>query len=206
MVVNVPRVPGVPAVAFGDDDLINAVVSVLGDDLISSLGPTTSQWGLFSGGAGAIPAQSVVAFDYKREFSISDYPVEQGAFRSYNKVALPYDVRLRYTAVNLAQRSALISSIDEALVSLALYDAVTPEVIIPNVNVTHMDYHRTAEQGLGLLQIDVWCLWVNVNAGDDDFMNTATPGGQDQQNVGPVQSLAPDNPRPYDAAVAGMGS
>ena len=163
-----------------------SAITLLTSDLIGEIAPPGAQWGIFSGGGEVITADSVVAFDYKQEWSISDYPVERGAFESYDKVSLPFDVRLRFTAGgNAANRAALLESIAAIAGTTALFDAVTPEVVYPSVTISHYDYRRTARQGLGLLQIDVWCLQVNENATLSS--GTAQPDGAAQVNGGSVQ-------------------
>ena len=187
--VNVPDVAGVPDVLFGDDDILG-VITALADDLITEIAPGGAQWGLFSGGSPVVIADSVIALDYKQEWSISDYPVEGGAFQSYNKVALPFDVRIRFTAGSASGRDDLLSSIASIAGTTQLFDAVTPDVVYPSVNITHYDYRRTARNGVGLLQVDVWCLQVNVS--DDDLLGgSSQPDGSPQTNGGTVQTTTP---------------
>ena len=88
------------------------MASLLDDDLIGEIAPPGSQWGVFSGGAPVITADTVTSLDYKQEWAISDFPVERGAFESYDKVALPYDARVRFAAGgSAANREALLGSI-----------------------------------------------------------------------------------------------
>ena len=159
--VNVPDVDGVPPVAFAPS--AGAAIQLLAADAIQLPSPPAGapQWGLFLGGAPVVTAESVVGVEYRKESMIADYPVEEGAFASYNKVKSPFDFRLRFSAgASAAARAALIASIDAIADDLNLYDAVTPEAVYTNVNVAHHDYHRTARNGVGLMVIDVWCLQI----------------------------------------------
>jgi hypothetical protein len=90
----VPDAPGVPPMVR----LIRTldVIAILASDaaqLVRAFGPP--RWGIFSSfGVPLLTGDSVIAVDYRREYRISDYPVEQGGFGSYNKVQEPYDVRV----------------------------------------------------------------------------------------------------------------
>ncbi len=41
---------------------------------------------------------SVTTISVKQDYLVSDYPVEQGSFASYDKVIVPFDIRLRFIA------------------------------------------------------------------------------------------------------------
>jgi hypothetical protein len=128
-----------------------------------------------------------VTFDYRQEWTVSDYPLEQGAFQSYDKVQTPFDVRVRYAAGGSQQnRQALLDSIAAIAGDLNLYDVVTPEAVYQSVNVTHYDYRRTATNGVGLLQVDVWCIEVRVTA-QAQFQNVQNPTSASPQSQGNVQ-------------------
>jgi hypothetical protein len=70
------------------------------------------QWGIFQNGVPIVTADTVSSFEYKQEWALSDFPVEQGGFASYDKVHIPYDVRFRFVSGGSeANRAALLSSI-----------------------------------------------------------------------------------------------
>lgn len=55
---------------------------------------------------------STVEFDFDQEWTIADYPQEQGAFQSYDKVQLPFDCRVRLACGGpTSQRQAFLNSI-----------------------------------------------------------------------------------------------
>ena len=187
--VSVADINGVPPVAFARG--FGGAISLLSADVspLPSAPAGAAQWGLFLGGAPVIVAESVVGLEFRKESLIADYPVEQGAFASYNKVKAPFDVRLRFASgKDPAARAALIASIDAIADDLNLYDAVTPEKVYTNVNVAHHDYHRAARNGVGLLVADVWCLQIQVVAAAA-MANTAQPSGAATVNGGPQQAI-----------------
>lgn len=164
---DVPDLPGVPAIPRDPNaPIADAVVSLLEDAIgLSGFFSNTNQWGLYLDGEPAITADIVVAFGYKLGFQILTYPIEDGGFESYNKVQRPFDVRLRFsTGGSVADRTAFVASVDQAVRSLDLFDAVTPEAIYSNVNPISMDYNRAAMRGVGLLTIDVVCEQVRNTA------------------------------------------
>lgn len=187
--VNVPNVPGVPAVVFAPN--AGAAIALLTKDAISSFGGSPQQWGIFSGGSAVITADTVGSFDYRQQWSLSDYPVEEGAFETYDKVQTPFDARFRFASGGSeANREALLNSIAAIAGDLNLYDVVTPEAVYQSVNVTHYDYSRTAVNGVGLMTVDVWTLEVR-EAPSSTMSNTQSPSDAAQTNGGSVQPTAP---------------
>lgn len=160
---NVPNVPGVPALASG---LAIQALALLGADapgLAASFGPP--QWGLFLNGQPVVTAQSVAAFGFRKSFAVLSYPIEQGNFETYNKVERPSDTRISFaTGGSVADKQALLDSIDAAVSSLQLFDAITPEAIYPSVSATDYSYDRRSVRGLGLLTVDVICKQVRLTA------------------------------------------
>lgn len=194
--VDIPNLPGVPPLP-AYSAAVN--VALLTADLVSSLpGVFGPQWGLFLDGESVIDAESVVTLDYKQEWTISDYPLEQGAFETYDKVQLPFEVRLRFaTGGSDGDRQAFLQSIDDAANTLDLYDVVTPETVYSSVNITHYDYRRTSSNGVGLIAVDLTCVEVRVTAtatftnAPQGFSNTAAPSGASPANGGQVSPQTP---------------
>ena len=150
---DIPNVPGVPSLS----SYAAGFPALLTTDGAHDLASVPEQWGIYFGSAPVVVADSVVSFEYKQEWAISDFPVEQGAFASYNKVQEPYLVRLRYATGGSEQaRTAFLSSVAAISGTVKLFTAITPTATYSNVNVTHYDYTRTSVRGLGLLQVDIY--------------------------------------------------
>lgn len=185
----VPQFPGVPPLSSYAPPVALALLTV--DAVLSLLGIGIPQWGIFFQGFPVVVADSVVSFEYKEDWSISSYPVEQGAFETYNKVQVPFDVRVTYSAGGSPiNRLALQASIDAIMSSLDLFDVVTPEKVFLSVNPVHQDFRRTAGDGVRLLKISVWCQQVRVTA-QAQFTSTQTPSGASPQGIGQVQAGTP---------------
>jgi hypothetical protein len=149
------------------------------------------QWGIFLDGERALDADSVAALDYKRSSNVSDYPIEGGQFETYNKVATPFNVRVRLTKGGSdTDRADFLSRLEEMAASLDLYDVVTSTAVYRNVNINHFDYRQTATHGVGLLTVDLGLVEVRVASGLQ-FSNTKTNSSKDPVNQGQVQTRDP---------------
>lgn len=166
--------------------IASSLASLLGvGSLVSSLNSISS----LLVGKNVLSLFSIVDFEYKQDWSISDYPVEQGGFQSYDKTQLPYDLRMRVAAGGSeSNRQALLNTVDTAANSLDLYNAVTPERTYQSCNITHYDYKRTASNGVGLIVVDIWMVEIRVTA-TAAFSNTQQPGTAGQQSLGNVQPV-----------------
>lgn len=182
---NVPNVPGVPTLPSYAAGIANLLVT----DLVTLLGGLFApQWGLFQNGAPVVIADTVVSFDFRQDYDVADYQQENGAFQSYNKVGFPFDVKLRFAAGGSEEaRQDLLDSVAAIIGSTQLFDAVTPEQVYQSVNPVHFDYTRTADRGVGMISIDVWCKQIRVS-GTQAFTNTAAPSGAATESGGNVQT------------------
>lgn len=185
----VPQAPGVPALS---SYLAEAAVVLLTADVLTALaGLLGPQWGIFQGGAPVVIADSVVSMEYKAEWTVSNYPVEQGAFESYDRVIVPFEARVRFaTGGSMADRLALLTSLAAVTQDTTLFDVVTPEAVYQSVSITHYDYRRTGQSGVGLLQADVHCIQVRVTT-TTQFSNTQSPSGASPTGGGQAQTAAP---------------
>lgn len=186
--VNLPNVPGVPALSSYSAQNIVLLVADAVSLFNAILG---SRWGIYLNGAQAFPYRSIVDLDFKQDWPVSDYPVENGAFQSYDKVQLPFDVRVRVTSDgNEAARQALLNAVQAAANTLDLFDVVTPEMVYTSCNITHVDYKRGSQNGVGFILIDIWFVQIRVTS-TATFTDTKTPGIAGQQNTGSVAPQAP---------------
>ena len=185
---NIPNVPGVPSLSSYSANNVTLLVA----DLISLLiGSPAPQWGIFLDGAPAFDFNSVVDFTYKQDWTISDYPVEEGGFQSYDKVQLPFDIKVRITSGGSeAERQELLDEVDAAANTLNLYDVVTPEKVYSSCNISHYDYKRTSTNGVGMIIVDLWFIEIRVTA-TAALSNTQNPTNAAQQSNGTVGTRTP---------------
>ena len=187
---NVPNLPGVPPLLrpFGSPVILPPPLAVA--DTPDLLPPSTdSQWGIFFNGLPVVLADNVIDFAFRQDYEVSTYPQEAGAFQSYNKVEVPYDVKVSFSGGGSdAKRQAFLSSILAIVRDLNLYDVVTPELIFSPVNITHADFRRASSNGVGLIVVEVWLVQIRI-AVAPTFTQTKTPSGVDKQNGGIVVAV-----------------
>lgn len=146
------------------------------------------RWGIFLKGKLIAEADNVLSVEYRQDSRVSQYPQEQGAFQSYNKVATPFEARVQLTKGGSEfDRSAFLKAIESAARSLDLYDVATPERTYSNANIERFDYRRTAHNGAGLITVEIWLVEVRETA-KTAFTKTALASGADPKTVGAVQA------------------
>lgn len=147
-------------------------------------------WGIYLNNNPVIVPDSVLSLDYKKEYNLADYPMENGAFQTYNKVATPYDVKITMTkGGTIADRETFLQKAEDIVASLDLYDVVTPEHKYLNANIARYDYRRTSTNGVTLLTVDFWLSEIRVTV-PSIFTNTTQPSSQATSTTGNVQPSA----------------
>lgn len=178
---NVPKLPGVPQLSRS---LQFPAAPAAGVGLGLALGRlwqavfAQPQWAIYKANkpvkaseADALPTVTIVAqrtpvvvpdsfgeFSYRNEWAVSDFPVQDGAFASYNKVAQPYEIVLRlYKGGSKEARKRFLDSIEKIAGTIEFYDILTPERTYLNVNVTRFEVMRRGEKGAYFLsEVDVY--------------------------------------------------
>ena len=213
---NVPPLPGVPALARGSNaKYAGAALNVLGQLLPLDLFGTT--WGivksnsapttaaaktsflknLFSGanklatkGTVVLSPDSFIDFEYRKEQKIPTYPMQDGAFQSYNKVGMPFDIRLTVTCSGNGKmkKGAFLQAINDLLNGLDLVDIVTPDATYKSCNLVHVDYRRDSLQGATMITAQLWFQWVRIVS--KPTTNTAAPSGTPSTPLGQVSPVS----------------
>lgn len=190
-----PSLPGAPALlrppaaVSGLLSAVNRATLLVADATIIARIFGASQWGVYLKGKPIVEADSVVSFDYRQDNKIADYPMEKGAFQSYNKTATPYESRVRLTkGGSEADRAKFLSALEKAAASLDLYEVITPERTYIGANIQRINYERTASAGVGLIAVDIWLLEVRETVGSE-FASTARASGAKPFNLGQVSAV-----------------
>lgn len=204
---NVPLTAGVPPVFRRGPTAPDIGVPALSRDALSGGARGRAVWGIYDkGGRLVLQPDSIVAAELTREFRVSDYPVEQGGFRSYNKVATPAETRVTLSkGGNEARREAFLIELDKIIASTDLYSFVTPDGTYLSRNAVRYDFARSSENGATLLTVELTLQEIRVTAA---AAFSATRGqvasgtapksasGADPVTVGPVQPARPPSPAP----------
>lgn len=192
---DVPDLPGVPALARYVGATVGA--SINGLLVNAGLGQLALQlarpvWGVFDpSGAPVAIADSTRSMQMRADSRISDYPIEQGLFESFNKVRLPYSAVVGLTCGgDQPRRTAFLNAIMDAKDSLDLCTIVLPEIVYFNANIIGYDYRREQRNGATLLHVDLHIEEVRVSV-QTSFSNVQNPASADPVSQGQVQATTP---------------
>lgn len=153
------NIPGVPPLLQPVSGFIRSPDFLRSDAIPLISSNNAPQWGVYKNGQLVIQFETFVGIDFRQGYAIADFPLEPNAFESYDKVELPFDARIRFASGGSEEvRQALLDSVAAAAKSLDKYTIVTPEVVYRNVNIQHYDYRRTATNGAGVIQVELWFL------------------------------------------------
>jgi hypothetical protein len=194
-----PRLPSLPGA-------ISTVLDVLlGADDPSAIGSSSDPvWGIYdqSGNPVAI-ADSFVAFEYDKEYALSNYPVEQGGFETYNKVEKPFSQRVTLAKAGAASdRAGFLDAIFAATDGLDLFTVVTPDHAYLNANIFRNEITRQSSKGVELLLVDLTLQEIRTSV-VSTFTNTQNPASAAPVSGGTVQ---PQDPTPTQAQAAAGGA
>ena len=220
--------PGVPAMPPGAK-IVTGISALASDGAFISRFFLAPQWGIFSpDGQGYITGDAVRGVDYRKEANVSDYPVEQGAFASYNKVKMPRECRIVFMnsgaggllgqlipglsllssisqltgglSIQAQMRAQLMTVLDVLVDTLTLVSVVTPEFTYSNMNVVRHSYQRDARSGSASnIPLEVSLREIR-QTGTSTYKTTAQPDGADAQAKGTVQTAPPTVPEAKAAA------
>ena len=216
---DVPDAAGVPPVLRTINAVEDSLVLLTADSdlLFEAFAPPV--WGLFANdGSPAVVADSVISVDYRKEFRISDFPIEQGGFASYNKVQVPADVRITFAQGDGEDdRAVFLAAVASAVSSLNLLTVITPEASYQNMNPVHYDYRRSVRSGAALLLVDIWLEEVRPASAAQYTQSQGTTAsgdvaaGQAGSSVAPVTSttlpsIGADTQSPSASATVNQGT
>ena len=187
---NVPKLLGVPPVLRNPGELINAAQILLSGDVLGIFAffSKRGQWGVFDqSGVQVLNPTSIKGVDYQHSWRVANYPMERGAFQAYNKVQTPFNAPVTMMISGSPQEiNDFLTTLEFVADSIALYNIVTPEYVYTNVSIEHIDYRRTAANGLTMLTVDIHFTQIRVTA-PASYTNAASPQLSSQVNGGLVQ-------------------
>ena len=193
---SIPSLPGVPALpqnpfgvslpTFG----LNLFSQATGDTAKVSLQP---KWQITDAtyGTPLIVPDSVVDFEWRGEQKVPNYPLEQGSFSSYNKVAMPFDARVTCTCSGNGpmSKSAFLIAIQTYLGGMQLCSIVTPDATYTPCSLIHADYRREARNGISLIVVQLW--FQEIRQPVAATVQTAAPDVAAPVSVGQVAAVTP---------------
>ncbi len=157
-----PNLPGIPPLKI--NPTVAAAAGTLAAPLINNLLDKAKRgWGVFLmtdlSGKDVISPDSYLSVDFHNESNVPMYPIEQGAFDSYNKVSTPMIVTVKVAkgakmglltggASDLSSFLATLKSIQD---DKNLYAVVTPEETFKNLNLRAYSYKRETSNGAAMI-------------------------------------------------------
>ena len=207
MAVSPPGVPQLRLTALPVP--VVSIAATLLSELLWKATHSPPQWGVFDqGGAQVLFPDSVLEFSNRREFEISNYPVQDGSFASYNKVIRPFEIQLRFSKAGTESTRALfLASLDALAESILLYNVHTPERLYQNVNLVRYEVTRRGAKGAYFLtEVDTY--WEQVIQVQAQYSTTQVqlPSGPDSaqptSNVGAQQPGVPTSQLQQTGAAA----
>lgn len=218
---DIPALPGVPPLPRSVDipPAVGLVLGEVASVLLNAL-QSPAQWGIIDedgntlGGSSmslstiqSIQAQvtgqqgpvlSFNALEYMQETRISDFPMEEGGFASYNKVQLPgVPTVILALAGSQSDRSTFLNAIDAACLSTTLYFVVTPETVYGPVSLERYSYTRRSDKGATLLMVEIVCKEIRQVSAQYSMVSTPINDPQNPDavvgtNTGLVQGAPSD--------------
>ncbi len=197
----VPKLPGVPQLARAAT-FVDLILPALGKSAPAGVLWKASQsqptWGILDiNGVPVLVPDSFLAFDNRNEWKVSDFPVQQGSFASYNKVQIPFEITLRMTkGGSLSDREQFLNVLDDIAGDTNLYNILTPERTYLNVNITRTEVTRRGPQGAYFLaEVDIYFRQIRqvsaqYSAGSVPTANAQNPPAVPAVNQGLVQSTS----------------
>ncbi len=195
---NVPQLPGVPQLVRSAVIEAQAILDtgLLIQQIVEFVSSKAPVWGVFDQNNNkVIDPDNIFAFNYRAEWRKSNYPVQKGAFASYNKVIVPFDTGVRMTkGGSLADRQAFLAQIAAIEGDTNLYNVATPEKTYLGVNLSRSEFTRRSSEGAYFLEVDL--LFEAVNEQNAQYSSTvantanaANPAALPTVNGGNVQAV-----------------
>lgn len=161
--------------------------------LVDFLFPTPT-WGVY------LPGTTTKAFDVSSvgemgiggEAHVSDYPIEDGTFTTYNKVVMPNGFAIRMTRDGSeSDRAAFLKWLEFSKNTTTLYDILCPENVYLNATLRSYRVVRSVNSGAGMIVAE--CIFQEIRelAAAYGSSNITDPENQPTTptaRVNPVQS------------------
>jgi len=180
---NVPQLPGVPQLPRSL--LFPTVTVTLGTPALQGALWQATQaapvWGVFDQDNNQVVVpDSVADFGWRQEFRVSNFPVQQGQFASYNRVLLPFESSIILSkGGTLSERQAFLQQVDAIAApgNIQLYNIATPEKTYLDCSVTRAELSRRGKDNAYYFDVELFFIQViQVNAQEPSAIPTVNSG------------------------------
>lgn len=206
---NVPKLPGVPALARS-----SAVVTALSATILSqatnaltiaSFFNQLPVWGVYdANGNLLLEPDTILNFRLVDATKISQYPVQNGSFSVFNRVANPDEITLRFfKAGSEAQRQGFLNACSNILASTDVVTIVTPEKSYKSMNPVRQEVMRVEREGAYSVEVDMTFEEVRVVSAQYDTTATNQVIAADTSNAQSSSAIPSTNTARIKAKLLG---
>lgn len=203
---NVPQLPGVPQLVrsplFPPSPAPTLGSGQAQSTLATSANNQTPTWGICDSSLNpVVTPDSILNFGQRNEARISNFPVQDGGFSSFNKVFLPFELSVGMSkGSDLAGREQFLSDIETVFRSYGLFTILTPEKTYTNCNVHRYEVgRRDSKAAYFLTDVEVFFTQIvqvsaQYSTTTANTQNAQNPASVSPVNQGSVQAKPVDDP------------
>lgn len=170
---------------------VTGIVSQIADQLIGFGGAVLIKgifgktWGVVNQyGIPILEVDSVLGMTYDAGSSVSNFPVESGEFRSYNKTKNPSmaSVQLTKSSGGTLKRGLFLTQLEALQKSTISFHIVTPEYVYMNYQMIGINHSRSASDGATLIKANIdmqEIIEAKINYSTEEVENPADSTAQD---------------------------
>jgi hypothetical protein len=171
-------------------------------------------WGIFSDtNKLLLQPDNILSVKDDEKTKVSNFPVEEGAFASYNKVKEPFNVKVMMTKGGTSKEIEDFLSTVRILKNRTskLVSVVTPEDVFLSATLEGFDYSRETGKGQNLIHVN--CHFLEIRQVSTKYSSVSVsrpkaknPSSSDKTNSGHVQPAESEAAKKFRAnrdAVAG---
>jgi hypothetical protein len=205
---NVPILPGVPQLARPIGALAAVLPAIISKLQVQAMPQVLFQavkalpvWGVFDvTGSQVIAPDSIMAFGLRAEYRVSDYPVQDGQFASYDKVTVPAEIMLRMVkGSTLQDRVNFEDACEFVAASLDTYSIITPERTYTNMNPFRFEVNRVERKGAFFIEAEMYfrkilqtdAQYSTAPTAASNTTNAQNPAAVPPSSLGVVQPTVP---------------
>jgi hypothetical protein len=112
-------------------------------------------WGIYKDGKAVLDVDTCVSVNPDASTKVSHFPVEKGAFASYNKAREPKEIKVEVAVGGQDRIQKLQGDLDRLLESIELFDVWVPEWVFVGYNLKKYAYKRSNEHGKNMIKADL---------------------------------------------------
>lgn len=156
------------------------------------------QWTLLAEGGGQlVQFTSLLDIDILHEGQALSYPIEKGAFMSYNKVQSPLDIRVTLAKMGLpSEFSDILKTLDKYQTEALKLSAVTPSAYFDSLTLQSYSHRHEHRRNANMLTVELHL--VEVREVESQTTNVQiskpkNPTSSGKVNTGKKQTKTPDS-------------